>query len=62
MCACAIYDRKGGRSLVQPEMPPRNRNGKQGECLFCCFWVAIREFPKIRGTIFGGPDNKDPAI
>ena len=24
--------------------------------------LAIREFPKIRGTLFWGPYNKDPTI
>ena len=24
--------------------------------------LAIWEFPKIRGTLFGGPYNKDPTI
>ena len=26
------------------------------------FRVPIREFPKIRGTLFRGPYNKDPTI
>ena len=25
-------------------------------------WIRIWEFPKIRGTLFGGPYNKDPTI
>ena len=25
-------------------------------------WIAIREFPKIGGTLFWGPYNKDPTI
>ena len=26
------------------------------------FSGSAREFPKIRGTLFGGPYNKDPTI
>ena len=27
-----------------------------------CLQSSIREFPKIRGTLFGGPYNKGPTI
>ena len=27
-----------------------------------CFRRSMREFSKIRGTLFGGPYNKDPTI
>ena len=25
-------------------------------------WLRMWEFPKIRGTLFGGPYNRDPTI
>ena len=53
-----------GRAEGLPTNPKHNVFGptKYGNMIFVLLSLVIWEFPKIRGTLFWGPYNKDPTI
>ena len=51
----SVFKAAGGRILRQPNHNPVTT-------LHACIETDIRGFPKIGGTLFWGPYNKDPAF